>query len=343
MYDMDLGDGPPNTEPPSTHYLELGYDIDHRCTTPANKTMREGAECNLPTFSSGLADGTQGQDNALGKNIQFIRDRIQNFSSAVYSEGLKVGQSANLLINVTGYNGEANDDQVRVETMVAADFDALTGDGAVPKWDGTDVWPIASDSVNGDRDHPKFVADLAYVTDYRLVVSLPEGSLRLIASLTNTGKKEDRSKLAVVMRAAIVSCVITATDVGDYGYELRDCRLSARWLVDDIIHQLSQFPDPIDLTNPKPLCTDANTYALFKDSLCGVVDTYSQTSADTSTCNSLSVGLGFNAKPGRLGNVFDVAPIAPRCTGANGVVLATDPINDSCWNTGVGRGGGTGA
>ena len=342
MYDIDLGDGPPNATPPSTHYLELGYDIDGKCTTVAD--LKQG-ECKLPPFPGGAAatgvpDGTQGQDNALGKNLQFIRDRIRDFSSVLYSDGLRAGQAANVIINVSGYNGEANDDQVRVETMVAAPFDSYQP-GAVPKWDGTDIWPIASDSVNGDRDHPKFVDDLAYVTDYQMVVTLPEATLRLITALTTA----TTVKLAILMRAANAVCVISPTDAGAFGYELSNCRLSARWQVDDIIHQLSQFPDPIVLPAFKPLCNvpdDNSRYQLFKNSLCSVTDTYSGTVGGVNTvCNSLSMGLGFNAKPGRLGDVFNVAPIVPKCPDP-----VTDPINDSCAidsSKGFGAGGGGGA
>jgi uncharacterized membrane protein YgcG len=126
---------------------------------------------------------------------------------------------------------------------------------------------------------------------------------------------------------------------------MNNCRLSARWQVDDIIHQLSQFPDPLFLPAFKPLCNapGSTSYQLFKDSLCGVTDTYSGTKPGATTpCNSLSMGIGFNAKPGRLGDVFEVAPIVPKCIDSNGVVLATDPINDSCSNTGTGGGGGSG-
>ncbi|HEX7670633.1 MAG TPA: hypothetical protein VF395_13660, partial [Polyangiaceae bacterium] len=50
----------------------------------------------------------------------------------------------------------------------------------------------------------------------------------------------------------------------------------------------------------------------------------------TTPCNSLSMGLNFNTKPGRLGDVFQVEPIEPKCTDINGVVLPSDPSNDSC-------------
>jgi hypothetical protein len=335
MYDIDLGDGPPNADPPSVHYLDLGYDLDNTCTTAALKNDPKGYKCVLPDFSSGATDGPDGQDNALGKNIQFIRDHIDNFSSAIYSKGLYEGRSANILIDVSGYNGEANDGKVRVATMVAADFQTIASNkGAKPKWDGTDIWPIASDSViNGDRDKPKFVDEHAYVNNYQLVVTLPEAQLRLITGLTDAVQVN----LNVFMRAATTTCTITQTDAGTSNYELRNCRLSARWEVNDILHQLSQFPDPLALPAFAPQCNVPGTgsaavsYNLFKRSLCGVVDTYSGIAGPTTVCNALSMGIAFNTKPGRLGSVFTVDPITPKCVDpATKVILPSDPSFDNC-------------
>src|SRR5262249_43203557 len=106
MSDIDLGDSPTNISNPPTRYRNVGLDLDGLCTTAGNEKV--GQTCAIPDYGGGVVDGPRGQDNALGVNIQFIRDRIADFSSENYTKGLQEGTASNIVVRVTGYNGTPN-------------------------------------------------------------------------------------------------------------------------------------------------------------------------------------------------------------------------------------------
>jgi len=267
MYRIDLGDAPNNPTNPPHHFLDLGFDVDGICTTSQNP---KAAQCNIPSYGFGVLDGPGGLDNALGQIVQTTRNQIKGFSSDVYSAQLKEGVT-NVIVHLTGYNGQANDDQVRVETLVSAKFDSLPQNkGKVPKWDGTDEWPVASDSVvNNDITKPKFVDEKSYVVNHKIVTHLKSTSLRLVVGLTTLNNVT--VQLDVAMHGAVIVCDLVPND-GDvriWNWKAQHCNLSARWLVNDLLHQLSHFPDP---GGPTSLCTDSPLYPTFKDNICGLVD-----------------------------------------------------------------------
>jgi len=133
QYDIDLGDSPMSTAGTPTRYRTIGFDLDGECSTTA-ETAISLTSCTLPAGSMGVIDGPRGQDNAVGQVVQIASERIQGFSSMVYTEQLQKG-AANAILHVTGYNGEADDDQVRVEALVSAQFDAFKKPGSIPNWE----------------------------------------------------------------------------------------------------------------------------------------------------------------------------------------------------------------
>jgi hypothetical protein len=317
--DIDLGDSEPSTVEAPTHFREIGFNLDGICTT--TKAPKLGG-CTLPAASDGVPDGPQGQDNAMGQVIQITRNLLgsDKFSSDIYSGQLRKG-AANSILHVTGYNGKPDDDQVQVEVLVSARFDAFDPK-ATPKWDGNDVWPVAEDSVI-DRSvkKPRNVDPHAYVSGGKLVASLKDTGLRLLIGLTDTYDVD----LTLFLHASFTVCDILPTTEGQWGFTLKNCTLAGRWTADDLIHQLWHFPDPLDLKNPKPLCTSSTSYPGFKSTICNLRDIASSgTAGPTELCDALSMGVNYNTVPARLGDVFANDLFAPRCP-ANAT-----PENDSC-------------
>jgi uncharacterized membrane protein YgcG len=353
QYTIDLGDDewiPP--APPPTRYLELGFDLDNVCTTNTEKNTT----CRLPSYATGVPDGKGGIDNALGGLIQNVSNLIGNFSSKNYSEGLKAGKS-NVLLRMQNWNGEANDDRVTASTIVAAPFDSFGPAGATPNWMGADAWPIASDAVNGDVEHPKFVDVNAYVINYQLVATLDAADLRLDVRLTNV----QDVKLDFKVNNAFVVCTIVPVEEGKWGYTFSKCTLGGRWTVNELVKQLGHFPDP--LNNNKPLCKGTSEYDKFKGGVCAVVDLPSViTAGPTKPCDALSVGLTYTMRPALLGNIFTLRQeVDPCCDPRKGCVPgspddeAHNPGFDCCeaiavpdagrfeaCNPNVGGSGGTG-
>lgn len=344
---IDLGDSKPASMPP-TRYLTIGYDLDKVCALTQEQAMTLST-CTLPKGSQGVIDGPMGQDNAMGYVIQQVRNFLpDNFSSDIYNTQLKKG-AANAILHVTGYNGMADDDQVRLEALVSSDFYSYQGGDAAaeaPKWDGTDVWPVASDSVtNNDLSKPKNVDPNAYVSGNKLVATLGDSGFRLLIGLTTAL----RVNLDLRLHAAFVTCDIVPSTVGRWGYTLTGCTLAGRWTADDLLREVWRFPDPTDLQHPKPLCTDSPSYQTFKSIICLSQDiTSSGTAGPTAPCDALSFGVNFDTEPALLGNVYGFQDLPPSCK-AN-----VNPENDSCEFEGglpiitgtggtTGTGGGAGA
>jgi hypothetical protein len=95
--------------------------------------------------------------------------------------------------------------------------------------------------------------------------------------------------------------------------------LAGRWKVADFFAMLGSL-----VADDQALCTDNLVYAMVKNTLCEYPDVASGQVGPTTPCDALSLGMGFEAEPARLGPVWwppsDLAPCPP----------ATDPANDHC-------------
>src|ERR1041385_5279840 len=298
QYTIDLGDAPKTASGDDPkHYLDIGFDLDKQCTTATNLTA---GTCKLPPYGLGIVDGKGGVDNSLGKLIQTVRDLITDFTSHHYSEELQAGKS-NVMLHMTGWNGEPNDDQVTLSTLVAAPFDSFTKDGKVPKWDGTDAWPIASDTVNGTVDKAKFTDTSAYVSNNQVVGTLDNADLGLVVQLTSI--KPVILNLRLTSAFVVCNIVKQDADAGKWGYGFEKCTLGGRWSANDLVKQLGQYPDP--LNKNAPLCRGTTEYETFKKQICSQTDvTADPTLGPTKPCDALSMGVTYTMKQAMLGDVF---------------------------------------
>src|ERR1041385_5427989 len=296
QYTIDLGDSPSAATEP-TRFLGIGFDLDNFCTTQADP---KAGTCKAPSYGFGVSDGKGGIDNALGGLIQHVRDLITDFTSDHYSEELQAGKS-NVMLHMTGWNGEPNDDQVTLSTLVAAPFDSFTKDGKVPKWDGTDAWPIASDTVNGTVDKAKFTDTSAYVSNNQVVGTLDNADLGLVVQLTSI--KPVILNLRLTSAFVVCNIVKQDADAGKWGYGFEKCTLGGRWSANDLVKQLGQYPDP--LNKNAPLCRGTTEYETFKKQICSQTDvTADPTLGPTKPCDALSMGVTYTMKQAMLGDVF---------------------------------------
>jgi hypothetical protein len=311
--DVDFGDSPPSTSEAPTRFRNIGLDLDGRCGAkePACAVSRSSVE---------VLDGPGGIDNAYGQFIQMMRNLLTNFSSEIYSAQLHNG-SPGILIHVTGYNGETDDDQVLVELMSSARFDAFSS-GSMPAWDGNDVFPIDPSTVLDRNPRNAQVVDPhGYVSNGRLVATLGDAPIPLRTGFTDTFEVQ----LDLGLHAAFLVCDVGPTDSGPWGFALTACTLAGRWTADDIVHQLSRFPDPLDLKNPAPLCMNATSYGGLKSTICNLRDISSSgTAGPTALCDALSFGMNFHTLPARLGDVFGSIRGSPACP------PGAEPAGDSC-------------
>ncbi|MFT3769037.1 MAG: hypothetical protein QM820_26655 [Minicystis sp.] len=291
IHSIDMGEGA--TTPP-------GYDLDHQCTCVNDA----GPTC-VPRVPN--CDAPDGVDNAAAKLINLVATATGGgmFGSSYFS-ALANNGSWTLLIQVSGYNGMANDPEVDV-----ALFASPGRMGNLPKWDGTDAWPVSATSVmDGDVTKPLVVSAGAYVANNVLVAAIPS------VAFTISGMNE---RITITMTAGVLTGTLQSQG---NGWHIADGIIAARWHEPDIFTALSSYRN----NSGKPFCTDAViSYPTAKATICNSLDILKDGSGPKSLpCDSLSMGIGFKADPALLG----VATLPPAPT--PGCPMATDPQFDNC-------------
>jgi len=293
----------------------IGYDLDDRCSC-----IQDGQSCKLPSSAAAEpCDGPGGIDNQLALLFIAASQFAPSLSSEQQSLRAESGDGG-LLLTIEGYNGELDDEELRVGliTSPGVDKDPCYDADATPKWDGTDRWAISATAVeepagtsatmcDSTRLTPKYVDPGAYVRDGVLVANLPSAEI-VLSSKANAP--------TMILSAGFLTAVLTKIDGS---WHLREGTLAARWRMSDIF----AFIGTIDVDD-EPLCTNHLFYGLFKNAVCSSPDITAALAGPTTPCDAVSMGLGFTADPARLGVVYQSTDDLPSCD------EAFDPALDSC-------------
>jgi hypothetical protein len=283
----------------------VGLDLDKTCTCEG-----EGPSCTAPKGTKPACDSPGGVDAAAQKLFQLIALPLGTdaFGSQFFSNGADKGLWS-LLVRVTGYNGEADDDHVSVALFPVASSVEVPATG-IPAWDGKDQWPISTTSLADGKSvsKPLYVDDNAYVSGGVLVAGIAHSEIRFAGSIES-----------ITMRLTGGQIVATLTK-GPNGYALKDGILAARWALPDVFFAISSFRD----NNGKAICTNGVDYAFAKQSFCNAADILSTIGTITTPCDALSLGLGFTADPANIGSVKPPPKPIPGCPPKD------DPATDHC-------------
>lgn len=294
LHQIDMGDSA--LEPP-------GFDLDYTCT------CFEGAGDTCSTGSpTPRCDGEGGVDNAASKLFKLVTDNLGDsyFGSEFYSTRAHLGFWT-LLIQLSEYNGLPDDPAVDVAIFVSPGMDP----GVAPKWDGTDAWPVSSDSLgpSGLTTDPLYVSKGAYVADGVLVASLSTLALRLSGGVET-------------IRVRLAGGVLSGKLTFDNGVHLTSGTIAGRWSETEVFASLASFRGQ----NGMLICNDAGIiYNGVKARVCSSLDILSDSiQAASSPCDALSLGVGFAADPALLGPPIAAAGETPGCAPDQ------DPTKDSC-------------
>ena len=127
-------------------WMAYGYDLDARITTAADSKTSNGT-CQRKAGSSPnvLVDGNGGIDNSFGAHfVQTLAAMGRNVEHLANS-GITSGKGT-LLLRLDNVGGADN------ASVPGALF--ATGASSAPAFDGSDVLPVSSDSVDGALDKP---------------------------------------------------------------------------------------------------------------------------------------------------------------------------------------------
>ncbi len=322
----------------SVPYRDVGYDLDRVCTRlgpgdgrPDDPKLNEDNSCRNsggPGTAGIVGDYAEGRDNGLAGLISRVKIALQQFGTDAYNLNIGTGK-VSLLFKITDYNGEQNDNDVKGIILSPAEFQKLPENvGKTPQFNGQDRWPIMKDSyIGGDEANPAHQSTRAYVTNGVLVARTADLNLRLRIGISS----QDVTDLQITFLQPFLTAKISKDDRGLW--QLTDGVIAGRWRTADLFKELSRFPNPdtypnVPVNDPF-FCTDSALYPAIRAFICSLADIYSGPPGPGNECDSLSIGIAFNAIQAELGTSVDTEERSNPC----GVF---DPAQDNCtkWSAG---------
>ena len=284
VINAEYGDG--ETPAGQPNFSVQGYDLDGLCTG-ANGP----ASCTAPAWVNyPETDGTNGRDNGVGRMFAAQNERfgVTLVSSDYLNPLVDSGTHApNGIIRVRGYNGFHEDDRVEVDWFVALAPGEQGAAAFTPAFDGSDVWPLDDDALDGTTDDgaPRslYRDTAAYVSGYQLVAHFS----RIMLPLANIYFEAHD----VILTSEITQTAASAT-------RLRKGMLAG-------LVPMATFLDVMPLTaaaitGQTSLCRDSMVYPDIKDFICVAADSPLDRPSG-GECDAASFGIAFDAAPVKLG------------------------------------------
>lgn len=308
----------------------IGFDLDNDCTCCTERSMSTcitGGSCIGPSV---VCDDDAGRDH-IALNIF----RVVPNASAAANTGMQTGQFS-ILLQVSGYNGALNDTNVTVALYVSNGLVGIQNGGSVtPHHDGTDMWTVDSHYIataqtggtvpdgtpcNGTSAcQPIYVDNSAWVTN-GVLVARPEATLPL-----TFGYRANIGGALMKLNDTVISGTLRPIEVdgGPRVWGIVNGSISGRWESAQLLSNLATLPNP-DVDGSYLCGTDPQLGALYQSAktyICSLQDIVSIQALDNtmSTCDSLSMSLGFTAEPAMLGTVYTVDPPSSGCVSEAGL------------------------
>jgi hypothetical protein len=300
----------------------FGYDLDHVCTCPGPPSCAQ--EKGVPVS----CDDEAGRDH-WGINLFSALGELASVGTAQINEGLQKGQYG-LLLEITGYNLQLNDDHVTVNFYVSNGLNR-TADGGIPapQFNGNDFWTIDPGSVSsGCTDagacQAVYSDDDAYVSSGVVVAHMAN------AIPIGFGVRSFLGGATMTLSDAIIVGDLKGSNTsgGDVSFQLIGGTIAGRWATNKLLSTLAAIPDPF--VDGGFICGDSGTYSAFKNAACAVADISSNQMNDNQSpapapCDAVSMGLQFTAVAANLGEVLAAPDAAVGCR-SGGV-----PFMDTCF------------
>lgn len=310
-----------------TAWQDQGLDLDGTCTrsptcdrpddtAPLTSCKPVGAE--LPV------DGNYCRDNTFG--------RLSFFATSIPEIGGKYGLNDdafncalctglyNYLIKITGYNGTANDDTVRVDVYPSPGVEPdrfINADCTNPNWRDLYLcftadlpWLIQDTAVSGPRTGPELPPAIAYddqafVRDGHLVANLPRDTLFWFP-----GKRAPVTAFPLSLKRGVVTGRLEKAPNGTW--TIADGIIAGSALGTDVIRGFRLIG----------FCEDDPNYEPVNRFLQQNLDILASGENDPEApCDALSLGIAFTAGQASAGALASVDPITecePRDAGADG-------------------------
>jgi hypothetical protein len=337
--DMALGSLDRNGNPTEDAWKELGFDLDGKCTaSPTCPTSTDVAGCSATVPSE---DGTYCRDNTFGKlEAQAIAVEGLGKNFGLSNDGFNCALCRgdyNFLIRITGWNGQPNDNNVRLDLYPSPGLETQDAtwvcdlNSAVGAWKTNPCWArgakftVQEGSFDGTIQTGSPLPDAnindpaGYVREGYLIAQLPED-----ANFWFPGKSAALAYPLKIQRGIIATKLV---DNGDGTYSATDGTIAGRAKKADL---LSGFAD-------LGLCEGNELWNLANLSINVSQDVLANgTNSVEATCDAMALGIGFTAEAADFSGTTRTAEALPGCpTGTGGT-------GGSAGSGGGGTGGGSG-
>ncbi len=228
--------------------VPYGWDLDGKCTC-------HGSPAGPPSCSQAAGTKENCDDDAGRDHIALEIFRVLGVTaetgSQTANQAMQDGQYG-LLVQITGYNGTPNDEQVTVAIYASNGLAAPDGGKPAPMHNGNDQWtvdpkyigPAAPVGTNCDNNNalcvPSYSDGDAYVTNGVLVANLGEVPLTF-------GNQPNIGGAVMLLNDLLLVGTLVQTGIsgGDVGWSIVNGSVSGRWETSDLLANLATIPDPM--------------------------------------------------------------------------------------------------
>lgn len=298
--ELFLGDTDRNGSPNPSAWKDFGYDLDGKISTKDSTDLCKPNAGGSP--SSVYPDGNDGVDNAFGKLLLPIITGLAQDASQQINESLQEGDFT-IIVNVPELGASANYDPLSAGLFAGVTLVDDMDMPLAPKFDGTDLWPVApellatgspGDDCQTATCESVVTFNQAYLTDNTFVSGSP-GTIDLALGVAGFS-------LNLQITQAIISMDVASDRTGAEGGVI-----AGVIPVEPLISELQKIAGSFD----EGLCS-GTTFESLADQIRQASDIMADGSQDpNATCDAISIGLGFNAKPVLLGTVAEPAEPQP--------------------------------
>lgn len=279
-------------------WKDIGFDLDGACTSsPTCGIENDNAGCNQGAIPARI-DGNECRDNNFGRFEVFVAQTPEvgakyRLNDTQFNCGLCAGHY-NFLIRVSGYNGEPNDDDLRLDVYPSIGLQASTGidcakatEPSTLCWLSTDPFILDETGFDGPKTgetlpNAKVFDAHAYVREGYLVATLPDDASFWFPTEVADGV----NTFPIKIQKAVVTGRIEKAQDGTI--VVKDGVIAGRVKKDDVIGGFRQIG----------LCeNEGMLYKTMVNYVSSNLDVMASGINDPSApCDALSVGVGFEAK-----------------------------------------------
>lgn len=297
-----------NGAPDSEAWQAYGFNLDRTASTrKALCTCRPvGGLSASGSAASGFADGPLGRDNNFGQGLLPILASLDSTFEEATNADVEAG-TFSWLFRLAGVGAEPEYTGLAGSAYEGAALVGADGEPTAPLFDGSDVWPLAEEGLEGgDPASPRLRFVDAYTVaraDGAVWVGRGEGTIRLLVPYLGTTR----------IRAVIHDPVLVlplSPDRKTIAGGMLGGTLDTQELVMELTRVAGFFGDGMGGS----YCPPSSTLESILQQVRLVSDMLAGGALDGDvTCDRISVGFGFDASPAQLGDVAPALPVQDPC------------------------------